>query len=154
VEVQPAPAVWSVEECAEHIILAEDYIFGYTQQTLKTPVVARLATSTEEADKKLVAGIKDRSKKATASEPIRPSGKFATPADAARESTARRDKTIQYVKSTKDKLRVHSVAGPDGPMDSYQVLLLLTAHSSRHTAQILEVKANSEFPKSPRRPSA
>ncbi len=25
---KPAPAVWSVAECAEHIILAEDYLFG------------------------------------------------------------------------------------------------------------------------------
>jgi hypothetical protein len=32
-------------------------------------------------------------------------------------------------------------------MDSYQLLLLLAAHSSRHTAQILEVKANPSYPK-------
>src|ERR1700683_4251074 len=25
---KPAPNVWSVAECAEHIVLAEDYIFG------------------------------------------------------------------------------------------------------------------------------
>lgn len=142
-----APAVWSVEECAEHIILAEDYIFGGSQQILKTPVVDRPATSTSEADRKIVAMIKDRSKKATAPEPITPTGKFATPADAAREFAARREKTIEYVKSTNDDLRVHQAAGPTGPMDSYQMLLLLAAHSSRHTAQILEVKTNSGYPK-------
>ncbi|MGO9257770.1 MAG: DinB family protein [Bryobacteraceae bacterium] len=140
-----APAVWSIQECAEHIILAEDYIFAGTQKMLQTPVIARPATSTEEADRKIVAMIKDRSKKATAPEPIVPTGKYATPADAAREFEARRQKTIEYVKTTKDELRVHSAEGPVGPMDSYQMLLLLAAHSSRHTAQILEVKANPGY---------
>ena len=49
---KPAPNVWSVAECAEHIILAEDYIFGASQQALKTPAVARLATANAESDKK------------------------------------------------------------------------------------------------------
>src|SRR5580658_1183496 len=99
---KPAPNVWSVAECAEHIILAEDFIFGGSQQILKTPVVARLETANAEADKKLVAMIQDRSKKATAPEPITPSGRFATPEDAAKEFTARRNKTIEYVKTTQD----------------------------------------------------
>jgi hypothetical protein len=115
---KPAPNVWSVAECAEHIVLAEDFIFGFAQQALKTPVVPRLATANAEADRKLVAAIQDRSKKATAPEPITPSGKFATPADAVREFTARRDKTIAYVKTTQDDLRAHAMEGPAGPMDA------------------------------------
>ena len=47
---KPAPAVWSVKECAEHIILAEDYIFGATQQILKSPAVPRPAGSNEEME--------------------------------------------------------------------------------------------------------
>jgi len=144
---KPAPNVWSVAECAEHIILAEDYIFGASQQALKTPAVARLATANAESDRKLVAVIQDRSQKATAPEPITPSGKFATPADAAREFTARRDKTIAYVKATQDELRIHAMAGPTGPMDAYQFLLLLASHSARHTAQIREVQGNADYPK-------
>ena len=144
---KPAPTVWSVKECAEHIILAEDFIFGATQQILKSPAVARPAGSNEEMDHKLVAGVQDRSKKATAPEQIVPSGKFATPEDAAREFTARRDKTIAYVKSTDDDLRVHVAPGPVGPMDTYQFLLLLASHSARHTAQIREVQGNAGYPK-------
>src|SRR5471032_2126433 len=79
---KPAPTVWSVKECAEHIILAEDFLFGATQQMLKSPAVARPAGSNEEMDHKLVAGVQDRSKKATAPEPIVPCGKFATPEEA------------------------------------------------------------------------
>ena len=146
---KPAPNVWSVQECAEHIILAESFIFGGAQQILKTQAVARPAGSNAEADHRLVERLQDRSQKATAPEPIVPSGKFATPEDAAREFTARRDKTIEYVKNTSDELRFHVGRGPAGPMDAYQFLLLLAAHSSRHTAQIREVQANADYPKKP-----
>jgi uncharacterized damage-inducible protein DinB len=144
---KPAPEVWSVQECAEHIILAENFIFGGAQQILKTPAVDRPALSNEAVDRKIVAGVQDRSHKAKAPEAIVPSGKFATPEDAAREFTARRDKTIAYVTTTTDDLRVHVGPGPAGPMDAYQFLLLLAAHSARHTAQIREVEANAGYPK-------
>jgi uncharacterized damage-inducible protein DinB len=144
---KPAPEAWSVQECAEHIILAENFIFGGAQQILKTPVVERPALSNEEVDRKIVAGVEDRSHKVKAPEAIVPSGKFATPEDAAREFTARRDKTIAYVTTTTDDLRVHVGPGPAGPMDAYQFLLLLAAHSARHTAQIREVRANAGYPK-------
>jgi uncharacterized damage-inducible protein DinB len=144
---KPAPAVWSVAECAEHIILAEDYIFGGSQATLQSPAGPRLESADAGHDRALVAAIKDRSQKATAPEPITPTNKIATPAEAIQEFTARRDKTIAYVKSTNDALRVHSIDGPIGKMDSYQFLLLLAAHSSRHTAQIREVEANPDYPK-------
>ena len=78
---KPAPAVWSVAECAEHIILAEDYIFGGAQAAL-IPAGPRLENANAEHDRALVAGVKDRSKKATAPEPITPANKFAAPADA------------------------------------------------------------------------
>jgi len=144
---KPAPAVWSVQECAEHIILAEEFIFGGAQQILQIPAVARPARSNAEVDKKLVAGVQDRSQKATAPEPLVPAAKYATPEDAAREFTARRAKTIDYVKTTNDELRVHVGPGPAGPMDAYQFLLLLASHSARHTAQIREVEANPSYPK-------
>jgi hypothetical protein len=145
---KPAPAVWSVAECAEHLVLAEDFLFESMQQVLKSPAVPRPASSNSRMDHALVAGLQDRSKKATAPEPIAPTGgKFATPADAAREFTARRDRTIAYVKSTQDDLRVHAAPGPVGPMDAYQFLLMIAAHAGRHTLQIKEVESNAGYPK-------
>src|SRR5689334_13522839 len=69
---KPAPNVWSVQECAEHIVLAEDYIRDSVQKVLQTPVVPRPANSNEEFDRKFFAMIQDRSHKATAPEPIVP----------------------------------------------------------------------------------
>jgi hypothetical protein len=147
-EFKPAPAVWSVKECAEHIVLAEDFIFAGSQQVLKTPALAeRPERSNSQVDHMLVMGVQDRSKKATAPEPITPAGKFATPEEAAREFSKRRDHSIEYVKNTQDDLRLHVADGPAGPMDAYQFLLLMASHSARHTAQIREVQANAGYPK-------
>ena len=78
---KPAPNVWSVAECAEHLVLAEDFLFKSTQDILKSPAVERPASSNSQTDHMLVAGVLDRSKKATAPEPITPAGgKYATPA--------------------------------------------------------------------------
>jgi uncharacterized damage-inducible protein DinB len=144
---KPAPTVWSVQECAEHIVLAESFIFDATQQLLKTPAVDRPGTSNSDVDHGLVSGAQDRSHKFTAPDAIVPSRKFATPADAAKAFTVAREKTIAYAQSTQDDLRTHVGEGPMGPMDAYQWLLLLAAHSARHTAQILEVEANPGYPK-------
>ena len=144
---KPAPSVWSVKECAEHIILAEDFLFNAVQQILKSPAVPRPEGSNEQADHIIAARVQDRSQKATAPEAITPTGKFATPEDAAREFAVRREKTIAYVKTTDDPLRVHVGSSPGGKMDAYQFLLLLASHSARHTAQIREVESNAAWPK-------
>ena len=144
---RPAPNVWSVQECAEHIVLAESYIFQGAQQVLKTPEVARPERSNSEVDHALVSQVQSRSQKLTAPEPLVPARKFATPEDAAKAFVAARDKTIAYVKSKQDDLRPHVGPGPAGPMDAYQFLLLLASHSARHTAQIREVESNPGYPK-------
>jgi hypothetical protein len=145
---KPAPEVWSVQECSEHIILAEEFIFADAQKILAMPAAARLANADSEGDRKIVAQMEDRSSKAQAPTPIVPTGNFPSPASAAQEFKLRRDKTIAYVKTTKDALRAHSGVGPTGSTaDAYQVFLLLAAHSARHTAQIREVEANAGYPK-------
>jgi hypothetical protein len=145
---KPAPEVWSVAECSEHIVLAEGYISGGAQMLLKSPVVERPATSNEEQDHKIALMVGDRSHKVKAPEPITPSGvKFATPADAAAAFIAARDKNLEYARTTTDDLRVHVTKGPFGDMDAYQLLLLMASHTGRHTEQIREVQANPDYPK-------
>jgi uncharacterized damage-inducible protein DinB len=144
---KPAPNVWSIQECAEHIILAESYFFDAAQQALKTSAVPRPETSNAGQDQKLVAAVKDRTTKRKAPEPLVPSARFATPDDAVRAFTQVRDKSIAYVKSTDDELRIHVSKGPAGDLDAYQFLLLMAAHSARHTEQIHSVQADPDYPK-------
>jgi len=50
-------------------------------------------------------------------------------------------------KKTQDDLRGHSIEHPLlNQLDAYQWILLIAAHSERHTAQIEEVKASPGFP--------
>jgi DinB superfamily len=146
---KPSADAWSIQECTEHLILAEDLIFDEAQKTLKTPPVARLTNATKEGDRQVVDQMEDRSKKAKAPKIIQPTGKFATPESAAKEFELRRNKSIAYVKTTHDPLRIHAGDGPSGSTaDVYQFLLEMAAHSARHTAQIREVKSAPSYPTS------
>ncbi len=142
-----APDRWSIQECAEHIILAEPLLVADAKRMLTTPAVPRLATANPEGDREQLRKVLDRRTKTKAPAPLVPSGQFATPEQAATEFNKRRNATIDYVDNTNDPLRSHTGAGPAGETnDAYQVLLLLGGHSGRHTAQILEVKASPGYP--------
>jgi len=145
---KPALAVWSVQECAEHIVLSETFLFDMSQNILKSPAVPRPDKSNSAFDQQLAVGVQDRSHKATAPAPIDPAGRSAglTPAGAAKAFTEKRDANEAYVKTTSDDLRTHVAPGPAGPMDAYQFLVLLATHTARHTEQIKEVQANANYP--------
>ncbi len=102
-----------------------------------------------EKDENILKLVADRSRPAQAPEPLKPTNNFPTPEAAKAEFSKRRAGSIEYVRSTKDDLRNHAVVsgGPIGIMDAYQQLLLMAAHTERHTAQINEVKAATGYPK-------
>jgi hypothetical protein len=142
-----APDRWSVAETLEHIALAEDYIFGITtEKVMKAPAGAP-DRDYKKIDAIVLAMVPDRSHKAQAPPPLVPTGKW-TPAESLDHFLKSRAKTIEYMKTTPD-LREHVVTDdPLGqPMDGYEFLLFIGAHSERHTKQILEVKADPNFPK-------
>jgi hypothetical protein len=144
---KPAPERWSVAEVAEHITVSEELILSLvTDRVLKTPE----AKPPEGAmtDEGIIKALTDRTNKASAPEMLKPTGRWATQADLVKDFVARRAKTLAYVKETQDALRSHSTPHPVfKSLDGYQWLLLLSAHSARHTAQIEEVKADPGFPK-------
>lgn len=145
---RPAPDRWSIAEVAEHITLSEETILGLvTERILKAPPAP--AEGEKVADEKVIQAITDRSAKFQAPEMLKPLGKWANQAELTQAFEQKRAKTLDYVKTTQDDLRGH--AGPHpalGAIDGYQWVLLLAAHSARHTAQIEEVKADPGYPKS------
>ena len=144
---KPAPDRWSVAEVLEHIALSEDFLFqNVTDKIMKAPAGAA-DRDTAKIDAFVLAAIPDRSHKAQAPEPLRPTARW-TPSETLDHFLASRAKTIAFLESTPD-LRAHVVNGPplNQPMDGYDWLLFIDAHSERHTKQILEVKADPNFPK-------
>jgi len=147
---KPGPDRWSVAEVMEHLAASEDMIRGMVQEkVMKSPVVAlRDPLEVKKIDDSVIANVTDRSHKIQAPEPLKPTNRFGSPAEAGKHFLESRAITEEYLKSTHD-LRVHTMDSPMGvPLDGYEWVLLLTAHSERHTKQIVEVKADPNFPKS------
>ncbi len=143
---KPAPDRWSVAETLEHIALAEDFLFqNVTDKIMKSPA-GPADRDTAKADATVLAMIPDRSHKAQAPPPLVPTGPW-TPAETLDRFLKSRAQTIAFLESTLD-LRQHVADSPLGqPLDAYEWLLFVSAHSERHTKQILEVKADPNFPK-------
>jgi hypothetical protein len=144
-----APDRWSVAEVMEHLAAAEDMLRGMTQeQVMKTPAIpARDPAELKKIDEAVIAMVPDRSHKVDAPEPLRPTNRFGSPAEAQKHFLESRAATEEYLKSTPD-LRAHAVDSPMGmKLDGYEWVLLIAGHSERHTKQMLEVKADPNFPK-------
>jgi len=144
---KPAPDRWSVAECMEHIASAEDFIRGLiTEQVLKSP--AAPGRDVAKIDEGIIKGVPDRSVKRQAPEPIKPNNRYGSPEAAEKHFIESRAVTEALLKDTPD-LRDHAMDGPaGGKWDAYEWILLISAHSERHTKQIEEVKADPNFPKS------
>ncbi len=147
---KPDEKVWSVAECAEHITLSENFIFEVASvKLMQTPAAPEKKELVKGKDEFMMTAIRDRSAKFQAPEPLKPTTRqWPTIEAVSREFRARRDAHIAYVQTTQDDLRNHFLAHPVAKIaDGYQWLIMLSAHSDRHTAQILEVKARPDFPK-------
>jgi adenylate kinase family enzyme len=146
---KPAPEVWSVAEVAEHIAVSEDTIFGMiTERIMKGPAEPDKKAEVQGKDQVILEKVVDRSVKVQAPEMLRPTHRWSTQQALLDHFKESRDRTIAYVQNTQDELRSHFGDHPLlKALDGYQWLLLLSAHSHRHTLQIEEVKANPNFPK-------
>jgi hypothetical protein len=142
---KPAPDRWSIAECAEHVVLTEDFLFNRAMQVLRTGVAPARRADLQMAQQ-VLQRMTDRSRKATAPKEIAPSGKWANAADLIRDFKQKRDRTIAYVESTQDDLRGHVTPG-DNPTEAYAFLLMIAGHTERHVAQINEVKSDPKFPR-------
>ena len=143
---KPDEKTWSVAECAEHIAVSEDVIFGSVAKVVKMPAAPDKKSAV--TDDFILTAVVDRTHKFQAPEVLQPTHRFATPQELIEHFKQSREQTIAYVRDTQDDLRAHFFDHPVlKTMDTYQWILLLSAHSRRHTAQLNEVKSNANFPK-------
>jgi hypothetical protein len=145
---KPGPDRWSVAQVMEHIAAAEDFLRDglIVNQVMKQP--AAPDRDVAKIDDGIKTHIPDRSQKAQAPEPLVPTNRFGSPEGSLKHFEESRVKTEDFLTNTTD-LRAHAMDSPLGQkLDAYDWILFLTAHSERHTKQILEVKADPNFPKS------
>ena len=146
---KPAPDRWSVAEVSEHIAVSESSIFGYVQKQIVTSAATpEKRVEVKVTDQQILTMVPDRSHKVQAPEFLKPTNRWATREELVKAFEDSRRATMDYVRTTNDDLRDHFGPHPMlGTMDAYQWILLISAHSERHTKQIEEVKADPNFPK-------
>jgi hypothetical protein len=145
---KPGPDRWSVEECVKHIAMSEQMLWKMLEGSLKEAAAPAKRSEVKVTDEELIQKVEDRSKKIKTTEKLQPENTpYKSMAEALNSFKTDREKLITYVKSTEEDLRNHFATLPFGPIDGYQMILFIGAHSNRHTQQIKEVKADANFPK-------
>jgi hypothetical protein len=142
------PDRWSIAQVMEHLALAEDLIRSGAQRVMTAPAgPARDAAELKKIDAGVIAGVAGRATKVQAVEPLQPKNTFGSPEASQKHFLESRAATEEYLKITQG-LRAHYVErAPFGKLDGYEWILFVAAHSERHTKQILEVKADPNYPR-------
>jgi hypothetical protein len=91
----PTPGRWSVTECIEHVVLAETRFVGW----LRTPIAEPAPPANKEKEAMILSRVVARATPIQAPEPVQPTGRFATYAEALAEFEAIRAQSIQFVES-------------------------------------------------------
>lgn len=146
---KPATDKWSVEECVKHIAVSEKNLWAMAEGSLKQPPNGEKRAGLKMTDDRLVKAVEDRSHKSKTSDALQPENTaYNSVAEALASFKENRDKLVVFVRKTNLDLRNRVSELPIGTYDAYQLILLISAHSNRHTQQIEEVKASANFPKS------
>jgi hypothetical protein len=137
--VRPSDISWSVIDCVEHIVIAENA--WHVRLQGRQPVIEPIDRAKDE----FVNRVADRTEKRSAPERAQPKGKHATLAEATREFRTARERTIAFAENSAENFRNFSVEHALGVLDIHQFLLLAAAHVECHAKQIEEVKASAAY---------
>lgn len=146
---KPAADQWSVAECLKHIAAAEKELWAMAAPALtQAPNPEKKSSLIFKTDKALVQAVEDRSHKSKTFAALEPANSpYRTLPEALTAFKASRAKLIAFVQTTQTDLRNHILSLPVGTFDTYQFVLLIAAHTDRHTQQLKEVMTNVNFPK-------
>src|SRR5437660_10336782 len=143
---KPARDRWSVAQVMEHIAAAEDFIRGMVKEKIMMAPAGEPGRDVKKTDETVLAMVPDRTNKVQAPEPLVPTNRFGSPEASIKHFVDSRATTEDFLK-TSTGLRDHVADSPMGKLDGYEFVLLIAAHSERHTKQINEVKADPNFPR-------
>ncbi|MGH9689808.1 MAG: DinB family protein [Candidatus Acidiferrales bacterium] len=140
---KPAPDRWSIEDCVEHLALAEAGILKRIREDY-TPS-DRAERPERQAELRQFGA--SRASKRQAPERVRPTGQFGSLAKALDQFAANREQTIAYLGACQNDLHAGTVVHPTlGPMTCHEYVVFMTGHTLRHLDQIREIQASPDFP--------
>ena len=146
---KPAADKWSVKECVFHLAISETSLWKWVEATLKEPASPEKRSDIKMTDEQVMTAMSSRENKVKTFDFLEPqNGKWSGAADALDSLKKDRATLIDFVNNTNGDMRNHvATQTPMGPLDAYQLVLLISSHTNRHMQQINEVKADPNFPK-------
>ncbi len=146
---KPAPDVWSVAEVAEHITVSEDALRQLVlEEVLTAPAEPGRRRELPAKADEVVQFMHDRSQRFQAPAFVAPAGRWPSRGGLLEAFDGSRAMTIAFVDTTRSELHAHFRDNPAlGPLDGYEWLWWLAAHTERHLMQIAEVKTHPAFPR-------
>jgi len=143
--MKPSAEAWSPADCVEHLAIVEAHLLRQIQDLAKGPAAAEeVLAATPGKEDVIVKLVPSRGRKVTAPEGARPANRFPNADELRAHFTEVRDRTILYVRTTKDPIRQrafnHMIFGP---LDGYQWIIFCGAHTERHRKQLEEALASA-----------
>jgi len=133
----PAPDRWSILQCVEHLAVSEAYLLAQ----VAAAQFSESAVANPAREARILSRGADRTRPMPAPEVGRPPGRCSSLAQAVEQFMETRRRTVQFVEGCHEDLRQQLAVHPLlGPVNSYEMLLMIAVHPKRHAGQIEEIK--------------
>lgn len=148
VNFKASPTAWSIKENIYHLAISEDNLWGWMQGLMAAPANPDKRSLIKITNEQLMAGIESRDTKVKTGEAFEPkNAKWNSISEGFSYLKTKREEHAAFMKNASAAMHNHiAEQSPMGPIDAYQVILLLTQHTKRHQAQIEEVKTQTGYP--------
>ena len=134
----PGEGRWSILECLEHVAMAEEAMLA----RLTSAVPAEHSQNVAREQAILTRG-PDRGRRIQAPDGTLPLGRFPRVSAAMGYFLEHRAKTAAFVGDCPSDLRSLAATHPLlGPVNGYELVLLMAMHPVRHSAQIREIRSS------------
>jgi hypothetical protein len=139
---------WSIKECLLHITLDENSLWNRADAALKKPADRQKKKETKLNDQEVLSILTTGEQKKQVLENFKlEKPQWKTSKEALAAFKDKRNELIKFAKTSTDDMRNHVLQMPIGQIDTYQMILYISAHTKYHIAQIEEIKADPAFPK-------
>ena len=128
---------WSVLDCAEHVANVEHRILRTLQNA---PAIPALPPDVLR-EHGIYDSVRSRNAAVPAPEPVRPTGRYATLAEAVNAFLGKRNRALEFLAEYKGDIRAIGATHPLlGPCNGYEYALIMAAHPIRHAGQVREIR--------------
>ncbi len=145
---RPSPEEWSIGDCVEHLAIVEASLLRGIQRMASAPAAPEDQIALAAGKEDLIAkAVPSRGRRVKGPPEAMPKGEWTDAETLLARFIEVRERVIVYAATTADPIRTrqfpHFVFGP---LDGFQWLIFMAAHSERHRRQLEEVKTSAGFP--------